>query len=91
MRWWYIKYENSDDFKIEDYWEHKAELHDKKLAECDAVWDARSHKERAVRNMFVVDDAEPGEILLRCRGTVQAVAWKIWDASRKERRQRRGF
>lgn len=63
----------------------------KKLAECDAVWDARSHKERAVRNMFVVDDAEPGEILLRCRGTVQAVAWKIWDASRNERQQRRGF
>lgn len=91
MRWWYVKYEDSDDFKIEDYWEPKAELRDKKLAQCDAVWDARSHKERAVRQMLVVDDAEPVEILLRCRGTVQAVAWNIWEATGKERKRRRGF
>lgn len=91
MRWWYIKYEDGDDFEIEDYWEPKSELRDEKLAQSDAVWDTRSHKERVIRYMFVVDDAEPGEILLRCKGTIQAVAWNIWEATSQKRMQRRGF
>jgi len=88
MRWWYIKYEGGNDFQIEDYWQPKAAMKDKKLAQCDAIWDARSYKERVIQCMLVVDDADPGEILLRCRGTVQAVAWKVWEVTSGQRKQR---
>jgi len=91
MRWWYIRYEDGDDVQIEDYWVPQPGQKDSRLAFCDAAWDARSYKGRAIQFMFVVDDAEPVDITMRCRGTVEKTTWMIWERTSKERQRRRGY
>ena len=85
MRWRYVKYEGSDGFQIEDYWVPQPGRRDAKLAECNAAWQARKLNGRAIRTMFVIDDANPIEEILFHGGIVEGSVWAIWNNTGEER------
>src|SRR5215469_12979262 len=64
---------------------HANSFRDAKLTECNAAWQARTLNGRAIRYMFVIDDAKPIEEILRCRGIVEVSVWPIWNTTGEDR------